>query len=431
MRIAMRGRIATGVALAVVATIGVASASAGRVRAPTSARPADKPAPVCAIPDVSTPRDPSNPLALPTPPPAGEPLAGAHFFVDGPRHGQAAGAIAQMLGMNPMSFPDSYSWGQFQSTYGSMFNAQEQALAKIADQEETQNISLYAEGGGPGAIFAQTRKILCDNAAADPNPVTVPVLSTFFIYPHGQFCPMLPALQGWQGTFISDVDQMSEAVGDKRAVIFEEIDSIGTSSCLHGKTLELWLHDLSWESQRFSHLPHAVVYQEAGYSDANGPLWTAKRLWKAGVNQIEGFYTNGTHFAWSSKEIKWAEKISTYLFRMSHHQYHAHFVVNTAQNGQGPKLNPHPVTQGIENLCNPPGRGLGRMPTGVVNPTFDGYTFKGLDGFMWTGVPGRSHNSNCPGGPWQAAGVFDSRFALELAENANQKLGPGYPSEPY
>ena len=71
------------------------------------------------------------------------------------------------------------------------------------------------------------------------------------------------------------------------------------------------------------------------------------------------------------------------------------------------------------------------MPTGNVDPTFDGYTFKYLDGFMWVGVPGRSHNRNCPTGPWQPAGVFDPRFALELADNANQKLGPAYPSEPY
>jgi hypothetical protein len=71
------------------------------------------------------------------------------------------------------------------------------------------------------------------------------------------------------------------------------------------------------------------------------------------------------------------------------------------------------------------------MPTGNVNPTFDGHTFKWLDGFLWTGVPGRSHNSNCPDGPWQPAGVFDPRFAQELAQNANQQLGPGYPSQPY
>jgi hypothetical protein len=407
---------------ALVAVIAVATAPAERVR--------ERPAVTCAIPDVSAPRDPSNPLALTTPPAGQDPLNGAHFFVDGPRHGQAAGEIAQMVAPN-MTFPDSYSWAQFQQTHGSQFDMDAQLLAKIAGQEETQNISLFAQGGGPGAIFGQTQKILCNNASADPSPVTVPVLSTFFIYPNGQFCPSWSQIGNWQGTFQRDVKEMASAVGSKRAVILEEIDSIGTSSCLKGKSLKVWLNDLKFESKTFSQLPHAVVYAEAGYSDAQGPAWTAKRLWKAGVNQVEGFYTNGTHFAWSSAEIKWAEKVSDYLHRMSHNHYRAHFVVNTAQNGQGPLHNPHPIQQGIENLCNPPGRGLGRMPTGIVNPTFDSQNFNYLDGFLWTGVPGRSHNSNCPGGPWKSAGVFDPRFALELAQNANQKLGPRYPSEPY
>jgi hypothetical protein len=423
----MRARIWVTVAVmcALVTAIGgVALASAGHARSHGANGS-------CAIPDDPAPRDPANPLDLPTVPTQADPLSGAHFFVDGPRHGQAAAAIAGTLGLNPTTFADSYSWAQFQQTYGPQFNTEAQALAKIADQEETQNISLYAQGGGPGAIFGQTQKLLCNNAAADPIQPTVPVLSTFFIYPNGQFCPTLGQIKAWQPTFRRDVGEMASAIGSKRAVILEEIDSIGTSSCLRGKALKLWLGDLKHESKQFRQLPHAVVYAEAGYSDAQGPKWTAQRLWQAGVNQVEGFYTNGTHFAWSSNEIKWAQQVSKDLYSMSHRHYWAHFVVNTAQNGQGPKLNPHPVQQGIENLCNPPGRGLGRMPTGDVNPTFDGHTFNWLDGFLWTGAPGRSHNSNCPGGPWQPAGVFDPRFALELAQNANQQLGPGYPSAPY
>lgn len=423
----MRARIwATVAATCALATAigGGAWASAGHVR-PHGTNAA------CAIPDDPAPRDPANPLDLPTAPPPGQPLAGAHFFVDGPRHGQAAGAIAQMLGMNPMTFSDSDSWASFEQSHQAQFTPAAKLLAKIADQEETQNISLYAQGGGRGAIFAQTQKILCQNAAADPTQPTVPVLSTFFIYPNGQFCPKLGQIRAWQDTFKRDVNEMASAVSWKRAVILEEIDSIGTSSCLRGKALKLWLQDLRWESQRFSQLAHAVVYAEAGYSDAQGPAWTAKRLWQAGVKQVEGFYTNGTHFAWSSDEIRWGENVSDKLFALYRHHYRAHFVVNTAQNGRGPQINPHPVQQGIENLCNPSGRGLGRMPTGNVNPTFDGHTFKWLDGFLWTGVPGRSHNSNCPNGPWQPAGVFDPRFAQELAQNANQQLGPGFPSEPY
>ena len=416
--------LAGGLLLSVLVGVLAISSAAGRVRAHAAGS--------CASPEISPPRDPANPLALPTAP-TGSPLQGAHFFVDGPRHGQAAGEVARQLGIDPMGYPDGDSWAQFKLKHAGAIasNPNASQIAKIADQEETQNISLYAQGGGPGAIFGQTRKILCNNMLADPTPATVPVFSTFFIYPNGQFCPTLSQIQSWQGTFKRDVNEMASAIYWKRAVVLMEIDSIGTSSCLKGMSLKLWLHDLKWEAFRFSQLPHTVTYEEAGYSDAQGPAWTAARLWTAGVKQVEGFYTNGTHFAWSSDEIRWAQNVSDYLGAFSHGKYHSHFVVNSAQNGQGPKLNAHPVQQGIENLCNPGGRGLGRMPTGNVHPTSDGYNFKGLDGFLWTGVPGRSHNSNCPGGPWQPAGVFDPKFALELAEHANQRLGPGYPTEPY
>src|SRR5690242_8046589 len=66
---------------------------------------------VCSDPH-SWQRDPTNPLALPNPP-GPNPLNGANFFVDGPAHGAAAGAIASVLGLNPKNFPDNYSWAQF------------------------------------------------------------------------------------------------------------------------------------------------------------------------------------------------------------------------------------------------------------------------------------------------------------------------------
>ena len=97
----------------------------------------------------------------------------------------------------------------------------------------------------------------------------------------------------------------------------------------------------------------------------------------------------------------------------------AHFIVNTAQNGRGPLLNPHPSTQGIENLCNPPDRGLGPR-----TPPTPAITF--ADAFMWTHPPGNS--SGCGGGP--PGGVFWPARAIRLAENANRKLGPGFPSRP-
>jgi hypothetical protein len=417
----LKGWLAAGSVAALVLAFGLPSISAGRGQ--HQRRAAD-----CASPDVNTPRDPANPLALPSPP-GRDPIQGAHFFVDGPRHGNAAGTVAQLIGVNPTSVSETTSWPDFKAAHQGAINGNYRAreISKIADEQETQNISLFSQGGGRGAIFSQTQKILCNNMAADSTPASVAVFTTFMIYPNGQECPSLSQIRGWQGTFHRLVDEMAAGIGRKRAIILEEIDSIGVSSCLRGRSLAIWLGDLKYESKKLGSLPHTVVYQEAGYSDAQGPAWTANRLWKAGINQIRGFFTNDTHLVWSIDEIRWAQDIADDLYARSHHRYTAHFIVNTAQNGRGPKRNPHPVTQGNEDLCNPPGRGLGRIPTGAVA----GLGFRYLDGFLWTGVPGRSHGSSCPNGPWKSAGTFDPRFALELAQNANQQLGPHYPSQPY
>src|SRR5579871_5206381 len=67
----------------------------------------------CATPDkYPARRDPANPLMLPAAPGA-NPLAGANLFVDGPRHGIAAGTIARLQGLDPERYGDNVSWWQF------------------------------------------------------------------------------------------------------------------------------------------------------------------------------------------------------------------------------------------------------------------------------------------------------------------------------
>jgi endoglucanase len=160
-------------------------------------------------------------------------------------------------------------------------------------------------------------------------------------------------------------------------------------------------------------LPHTVVYVEAGYSDGNSPQYTAKILNAIGVAKIRGFFTNDTHENWTINEVRWATKVS----RLAHG---AHFIVDTADNGRGPLLNRNRVKNGNENLCNPPGRGLGPRDTTATG-------FAPADAFLWTHPPGNS--SGCGGGP--PAGVFWPARAIQMAENANQQLGPGYPSRPF
>jgi endoglucanase len=370
----------------------------------------------------SAQRDPSNPLALPVAP-GSNPLNGAAFFVPGPAKGSAAGAIAQLLGLNPQTLPLDLSWASFQQqlAFGPLAAqlAGDPALAhqvamvsKIAAQPEAQRLSSYSWGGGPGGIFKQAEKIFCSNMESDPG--SIPIFNTYFLHPTLGGCPTPAQVQAYNPVFRRRVDEMAAATDRRPAVFLLELDAIGSSSCVKRQgSLPAWEADLRYEINAIQALPHTVVYVEGGYSDSNTVGYTARILNAVGVSRIRGFFTNDTHEQWTINEVRWATKVS----KLTHG---AHFIVNTAQNGRGPLLNRHPTTQGVEDLCNPPGRGIG-----ILDTTATHYAF--ADAFMWTHPPGNS--SGCGGGP--PGGVFWPARAVQLAQNGNDQLGPGFPSLPY
>jgi endoglucanase len=399
------------------AVIGVSAGAAAGRGAPAHAAYAQQ----CADPFPAT-RDPSNPLALPTAPGA-NPLNGANFFVDGPRHGEAAGAIAKLLGLNPDHFGDGYSWTRFQASlaHGRLERKLERShalagkvalLEKLADEPEAQRFSLYSAGGGPGAVFGQVQKIFCHNLTADPG--SIPIITTYFLYQAG-YCESSREIVARRPTFERQVNEMVAGIQNRPAVMLLELDAIGSSRCMaRTGALGEWEADIRYEIERVSSLPHAVVYVEGGYSDANPAAYTARVLNAVGVRGIRGFYTNDTHMNWTANEIRWGEKVSALTGG-------AHFIINTADNGHGPLLNPHPVRQGNEDLCNPPGRGAGP-------PTTTDTGIPAVDAFMWIHVPGSS-SGTCNGGT--PSGTFWMARALTEARNANARLGPHYPSRPY
>jgi len=161
----------------------------------------------------------------------------------------------------------------------------------------------------------------------------------------------------------------------------------------------------TWRAER----PTRVAILQAGYADGNPPGYTARVLNAVGIGKIRGFFTNDTHEDWTIDEIRWGERVS----RLTHG---AHFIVNTATNGQGPLVPANRVRSGNEVLCNPPGRGAGPLPQ--VSPGYPN-----LDAFLWTGPPGNSSGS-CNGGP--PAGTFWAAKAVAMSALANGKLGPGF-----
>ncbi len=399
------------ISLAMIAALSVAgvSTAAGRTPAP-QARAARS----CAYPDrFPVARDPANPLDLPNPPGA-NPLTGANFFVDGPAHGAAAGAIASLIGIDPSSLPDDLSWAQFKQEHADAIAANPRArlLVKIADQPDANRFSLYSMGGGPGAVYAQVHKIVCDNMSADPG--SIPVFTTYFLYQAG-YCESRDEILAHRATFERQINEMARGIDRRPAVILLELDAVGASKCMQQNgALAYWEADMRYEIDKLAALPHTVVYMEAGYADSNDPRYTASVLNAAGISNIRGFWTNDTHEDWTINEVRWGERVS----RLTHG---AHFIVNTATNGQGPLIPANRVRSGNEILCNPPGRGIGPLPQ--VNP---GYA--NVDAFLWTAPPGNSSGS-CHGGP--PAGTFWPAKAVAMSALANGRLGPGFPSQPY
>jgi endoglucanase len=380
----------------------------------------------CAAPH--TPRNPANPLGLPAAP-GPDPLTGARFFVDGPTHGAAAGEIARLLGIDSNvptgqylpAFPDDESWQKFVTTTvarklpsaTASVRRKVELLEKIAREPEAQRVSAGAEGGSPADIATFVNKLLCHNLTADPG--AIPIVSTYFMHGVLGGCASTAQINAYMPLFEQRINAMVAATGTRPIVYLLELDAVGSSSCMaqHG-SLPAWERMLRYEVDRTATLKHAVVYIEGGYSDSNTPSYAARILNAVGIRHVRGFFTNDTHINWTTSEVRYGDAVS----RLTHG---AHFIVNTAQNGHGPKLNPHPSTQGVEDLCNPPGRGLGPLPTTKTN-------FPKVDALLWTHIPGNSSGS-CNGGP--ASGSFWPARAISLAANANQKLGPGDPSKPY
>jgi endoglucanase len=414
----LRRRITALLLLAAGVCLAVVLPHAPRARAAASFSPQ------CSDPNPAA-RTPGNPLMLNPAPPPSNPLAGASFFVDGPAHGAAAGAIAQLLGIDKgtppgsvlPSFKDSESWSQFSAYVDSHMQGvsagvahQIQELEKIASEPETNRISRFSQGGTPAGIFSQTQKLFCHNFTADPG--TIPVLTTYFMHATLGGCPTLGQINGYRPTFESQINAMAQATGNRPVVYLLELDAVGSSACIDkAGLLPQWESLLKYEATTLAKLPHTLIYLEGGYSDANTPAYAAKILNGAGIGQLAGFFTNDTHQNWTSDELTYGEAISKLTGG-------SHFIVDTVENGNGSQLGPGAPEAA---RCNTPGLALGPRPTTSTG-------FPNVDAFLWTHLPAVSSGS-CNGGPPSAQ--FWVARAITEAEHANGKLGPGHPSLPY
>ena len=326
--------------------------------------------------DVAPTLTPGNPLGLTPAPTGGNPLAGARLFVDS--QSQAASAARG----NP-------------------------AIRVIASQPGTARFGYFSTSTYVPTIGIAVSRYL--TRAGSDAPGTVPLLSTYTLVHGAGKSGDAPAEQAAYHNFITG---FAQGVGNARAVLFLEIDSLITASGLNSHGLAVRMAELSDAINILTtNCPRLVIYLDAGAADALSARMAATLLNRAGVAKIQGFFLNATHFDRTSKEIRYGNQIS----RMTGGK---HFVVNTGENGQGPLVPADIVRTGNEVLCNPINRGLGPKPT-----TKTGYP--NVDMFAWTTNPGESGGpcrtpGSLPGAP--ATGQYWPKYAAMLVKFANFRV---------
>jgi endoglucanase len=321
-------------------------------------------------------RNPLNPLELPSTPMAGNPLSGARFFADYFQSLPGRQAVA---------------WAASDPSAA-------RKVAVIAEEPNTERFGAW-NGSYPGWNVWQYL-----SRAEIQEPGTVPMISTYRLV--DGHCGRYSDPPAEQAAYHSWITSLAEGIGPHPAVLFLEMDSLITTGCLSAEGVTVRMHELRDAINVLSNDPHLVIYLDAGAADALPASRAASLLRRAGVKKIQGFYLNSTHFDWTSKEIAYGEKIS----RLTGGK---HFVINTAENGQGPVRPRHPAKQGNEVLCDPPGRGLGPLPTADTG-------YRNVDAFAWIANPGVSGGECQPGAP--PSGVFWPTLALQLVRHENFRV---------
>ncbi|HWF24350.1 MAG TPA: glycoside hydrolase family 6 protein [Solirubrobacteraceae bacterium] len=317
-------------------------------------------------------RDPRNPLGLGADSrSAANPLAGARFFADYFQSLPGRAALAWSAS-NPL------------------------AAAKVAVIAREPNVQRFGAWNGayPGWNVASYL-----NRAAAEDPGAVPMISTYRIVSgHCGHWSDPPLAQAAYHTWITS---LAEGIGSHPAVLFLEMDSLITAGCLSPAGVTVRMHELRDAISVLANDPHLVVYLDVGAADALPARYAAGLLRRAGIAHIQGFFLNSTHFDWTSREIRYGEQISRLVGGK-------HFVVNTAENGQGPLRPRHVARQGNEVLCDPVGRGLGPLPTASTG-------YAKVDAFAWIANPGVSGGQCRAGAP--PSGAFWPALALELVRH--------------
>jgi endoglucanase len=330
--------------------------------------------------DLLPARDSTNVLGYQQPT-NGDPLQYANWYIFGT--GSAAGLAAE--------HPSNPAWSK--------------AFDVLADTPGSGSMRWWMWNQPAATLASTVEKWFADAEQSQPG-TTVQVTSYDLV--HGNIPPS--AIKNRYETWIT---QLARGIGNNRVVFYLEEDALITMPRVSPAQRKVREAEIAYAVKALELDPHVVVYIDAGASDTLiTPRQYARMLKASDVAQAQGFSVNSTHNEWVTTEMHFGQQVSSDLGGI-------HFVVQSGTDGRGPHLNRHPTTQGIEDLCNPPGLGLGPLTWNT------GY--QDVDGLLWYANVGFTANIACGGGGPGLA-KFWAPYAYQIVKRAvNTVTGPNVP----
>jgi endoglucanase len=310
------------------------------------------------------------------------------FTSPGPGRSSARSRTAGAIGAPYWVNPDTSAARQVSTWEKEGRDTDAKLLERIAEQP-------VAEWIGPDNPEGQTRGFTEAATAAGRTAVIV-----LYNIPHRDCGQYSKGGASDGDTYRNWLDKVVAGIGDRPATVVLEPDALThvvdgcTPDTFHEERYAL----LAYAIGKLKTQPHTEVYLDAGNSGwVTDPARMVAPLNRAGIGQADGFALNTSNFQTTRASAAYGIKLSELLGGK-------HFVIDTSRNGRGPLTGAHD-----EAWCNPPGRGLGHVPTTKTsNPLIDAY--------LWIKRPGDS-DGTCKGGP--KAGTWWPEYALGLARNAS------------
>lgn len=227
---------------------------------------------------------------------------------------------------------------------------------------------------------------------------SIPVLAIYRLFLRDETRRRAPTLAQVVG-YKRWIQQLALALEHHKAIIILEPNALSMiDEGMPREWQEFYFDALRFAVATLSRLPQALVYLDAGHAFWRKPVDMAILLARTGIDFVQGFAVNVSHFIDTQMSHAYGSEISGLLGGKP-------FVIDTSRNGVG--------IRDPENWCNPKGVGLGPLPR--LNPRL-----ARVDAFLWVKPPGESDGSSVADQP--SDGIWWMDHAIQLGQHSRLQI---------